>query len=129
MRQGKRLSAVQVPAGVPGQLLRTCPETNLRLVAPGSVRTVTCRRVEVVAGVWSNQLRFALCGILRGRDGVVAIPSNLRDKELFLLGNEPSALQPIQRDDYQAEFRDAGGIDLDLKQETGRKAIAQLLEL
>lgn len=93
------------------------------------MRTVTCRRVEVVAGVWSNQLRFALCGILRGRDGVVAIPSNLRDKELFLLGNKPSALQPIQRDDYQAEFRDVGGIDLDLRQETGRKPIAQILEL
>ena len=46
-----------------------------------------------------------------------------------MLGSNVRDFQRIQRDDYQAEFRDVGSVQLDLRQEDGRKAIAQLLEL
>ena len=46
-----------------------------------------------------------------------------------MLGSNLRNFQRIQQDDYQAEFRDVGSIQLDMRQEDGRKAIAQLLEL
>src|SRR5439155_15593931 len=86
MREAKRVSPVQVPAGVQGQLLGPVPETNLRLVASVDGGGVVCRCVEVHCAVSPPEIRSAICGILRRRDQVIAVPSPFQKKELLVVG-------------------------------------------
>jgi len=88
-----------------------------------------CRRVEIRSAVSPPQIRSAICGVLRRRDEVIAVPSPFQPRELLVLGARLASLRRVRTESYQADLQDRGALEpLRLDQEKERDVIALFLE-
>jgi hypothetical protein len=106
MWKSKRLSKLQVSGSVPRGKLGDLIETNVRLIIGDATEFVTCRRVAVESGIWSDDLRQVICSVLRRRDRLVAAPSPFEKNEILIASTEGVVCSTIERADWHAELHD-----------------------
>ena len=82
-------------------------ETNIRIVSPGTAVSVSVRRGVVEGPAITPELLQRLCGILRYRHGLAAVPSQHPGPSLLVATDAPIHALHIEGEDLVLDVKDA----------------------
>src|SRR6266699_1912640 len=105
-------------------------ETNLRVVGRGPALRLTVRTAQVDGTDTSPELLQKLCGRLRQRYGVAAVPDPRAAARLIVATKRPLEPLLLDDDDWELEVTDAGAPQelLTPTDELGRAVLSPLVE-
>ena len=105
-------------------------ETNLRVVGRGTALRLAVRTAQVEGTDMSPELLQKLCGRLRQRHGVAAVPDPRAPARLIVATKRSIEPLRLADDNWELEMTDAGAPEelLTLTDDLGRKVLPQLVE-
>src|SRR5260370_2484418 len=105
-------------------------ETSVRVVARGTARRLAVRTARVDGTDMSPELLQKLCGRLRQRHGVAAVPDPRAPARLIVATKRSIEQLRLADDNWELEMTDAGAPEelLTLTDDLGRSVLPQLVE-
>lgn len=82
-------------------------ETNIRIVAPGVAVSISVRRAAVQGPSITHDLLQRLCGILRYRHGLSAVPCQSRSRSLIVATDALISPLHVEGEDFVLDLTDA----------------------